>query len=250
RRMMRSALRLSALPPRQGGPAAVVVGHVAQAPGAVGCGSGRPVGDIHRHDGESAAAATSTTATSTTSSFRTISPARGPYYALTLVSGNSGGAVPETMRAAVYRGPREVVVEQRPVPRLGPHDVLLEVSHCGVCGSDLHMFVDGWGAPNSIGGHEDSGRGGSVGDDVRDWSPGDDVVGGPSQRCGECDYCRAGRPQLCTGRSDPGVGEFQGAFANFVRVDEAEILRVPPGVSMRAAALAEPLAVALHGLTR
>jgi L-iditol 2-dehydrogenase len=158
--------------------------------------------------------------------------------------------LPGRMRAAVYRGPRDVVVEDRPVPEVGPHDVLLEVSHCGVCGSDLHMFVDGWGAPDSIGGHEYSGRVIAVGDEVREWSPGDEVVGGPARRCGECEYCRAGRPQLCSGRSDPGVGEFQGAFANFVRVHEAEVLRVPPSVSMRAAALAEPLAVALHGLTR
>jgi L-iditol 2-dehydrogenase len=154
------------------------------------------------------------------------------------------------MRAAVYRGPREVVVEERPVPELGPHDVLLEVSHCGVCGSDLHMFVDGWGAPNSIGGHEYSGRVVAVGDAVTGWAAGEDAVGGPAQRCGECEYCRAGRPQLCTGRATPGVGDFQGAFAEFVRVHEAELVRVPPGLSMRAAALAEPLAVALHGLTR
>jgi 2-desacetyl-2-hydroxyethyl bacteriochlorophyllide A dehydrogenase len=154
------------------------------------------------------------------------------------------------MRAAVYRGPRDVAVEERPVPELGPQDVLLEVSHCGVCGSDLHMFFDGWGAPNSIGGHEFSGRVVAVGNEVTAWSPGDEVVGGPSQRCGECDYCLAGRPQLCVGRSSPGVGGFQGAFADFVRVREPELLRVPPGVSMRAAALTEPLAVALHGLTR
>jgi L-iditol 2-dehydrogenase len=154
------------------------------------------------------------------------------------------------MRAAVYRGPRDVVVEQRPVPELGLHDVLLEVSHCGVCGTDLHMFVEGWGAPGSIGGHEFSGRVVAIGDAVTSWSIGDDVVGGPGQQCGECEYCRAGRPQLCTGRTTPGVDGFQGAFAEFVRVHEAELLRVPTGLSMRAAALAEPLAVALHGLTR
>src|SRR4030088_1506220 len=116
------------------------------------------------------------------------------------------------MRAAVYRGQRDIVVEERPVPGLGPDDGLLEVSHCGVCGSDLHMFVDGWGAPNSIGGHEVSGRVVAGGGDVTTWSPG---------------------------------GEGGG-----VRVRDRELLGVPPGVSMRAAALAEPLAVALHGLTR
>src|SRR5712692_7671685 len=104
------------------------------------------------------------------SSRRPIPPQAGPYYALTFVSGKRAGAVPSAMRAAVYRGPHDVAVEDRPVPELGPHDVLLEVSHCGVCGSDLHMFVDGWGAPNSIGGHEFSGRVVAVGDAGTAWS--------------------------------------------------------------------------------
>ncbi|HUF83846.1 MAG TPA: alcohol dehydrogenase catalytic domain-containing protein [Acidimicrobiia bacterium] len=155
------------------------------------------------------------------------------------------------MRAAVYRGPRDVVIEERPTPELGPHDVLLEVSHCGVCGSDLHFVLDGWGRPGSIEGHEYSGRVVAVGDAVTQWSVGDEVVGGPTPRCGECEYCRAGRPQLCTERGKFGDNdEWQGAFAEYVRTSDASILRVPNGLSLREAALAEPLAVALHGLTR
>ena len=160
------------------------------------------------------------------------------------------GTASEVMRAAVYRQPGEVAVEERPVPELAGHDVLLEVSHCGVCGSDLHMFVEGWARPGSIGGHEYSGRVVAVGPEVTRWSVGDPAIGGPSRKCGECEYCRAGRPQLCSGRPDPGMGEFQGAFAEYVRVHEDEAVPVPDGVSMRAAALTEPLAVALHGLTR
>ena len=49
--------------------------------------------------------------------------------------------LPATMSAAVYRGPRRLAVEERPVPRPGPEDVLVEVSHCGVCGSDLHFVL-------------------------------------------------------------------------------------------------------------
>lgn len=160
------------------------------------------------------------------------------------------GTLPAVMRAAVYTKPGEVVVEDRSVPALDAHDVLLEVSHCGVCGSDLHMFVEGWARPGSIGGHEYSGTVVAVGDAVTRWSVGDAAIGGPSRKCGECEYCAAGRPQLCSGRSDPGMGDFQGAFAEYVRVREDEAVAVPPGVSMRAAALTEPLAVALHGLTR
>jgi 2-desacetyl-2-hydroxyethyl bacteriochlorophyllide A dehydrogenase len=160
------------------------------------------------------------------------------------------GASSDVMRAAVYRKPGDVAVEERPVPPLAPNDVLLEVSHCGVCGSDLHMFVEGWARPGTIGGHEYSGRVVALGPEVTRWSIGDEAIGGPSRKCGACEYCAAGRPQLCSGRPDPGMSNFQGAFAEYVRVHEDEAVRVPPGVSLRAAALTEPLAVALHGLTR
>jgi (R,R)-butanediol dehydrogenase/meso-butanediol dehydrogenase/diacetyl reductase len=130
--------------------------------------------------------------------------------------------------------------------------VLLEVSHCGICGSDLHFVLEGWGRPGSVEGHEFSGRVAAVGDAVTRWRVGDEVVGGPSPKCGECEYCRSGRPSLCAGR--PAIGEephqSQGAFADFVAIPEAQLLRVPPGLSLRHAALAEPLAVALHGITR
>ncbi|MGH8983467.1 MAG: zinc-dependent alcohol dehydrogenase [Acidimicrobiia bacterium] len=160
-------------------------------------------------------------------------------------------SVTTNMRAAVYRRRGEMVVEERPVPDVGPRDVLLEVSHCGVCGSDLHFVLEGWGRPGAIEGHEYSGRVVAVGDAVTQWAVGDEVVGGPTPRCGECDYCRGGRPSLCDARAKFGEGnEFQGAFAQYKLVDEAELLRVPEGLSLREAALAEPLAVALHGLTR
>jgi (R,R)-butanediol dehydrogenase/meso-butanediol dehydrogenase/diacetyl reductase len=80
---------------------------------------------------------------------------------------------------------------------------------------------------------------------------GEAAVGGPSVRCGECVYCRDGRPSLCAGRAAVGEGgSFQGAFADYIRVPAAELLRVPEGLSLRHAALTEPLAVALHGISR
>jgi 2-desacetyl-2-hydroxyethyl bacteriochlorophyllide A dehydrogenase len=153
------------------------------------------------------------------------------------------------MRAAVYREKRRLVVEERAVPQLGPHDVLLRVSHCGVCGSDLHMVMEGWGRPDSIGGHEYSGRIAALGSAVTGWALGESVVGGPSAGCGRCEYCTTHRPSLCASHGTPGVSEFQGAFAEYVRVHESQLHRVPAGLSLREAALAEPLAVALHGVT-
>jgi 2-desacetyl-2-hydroxyethyl bacteriochlorophyllide A dehydrogenase len=154
------------------------------------------------------------------------------------------------MRAAVYNGQLDVTIEERPVPTLDAHDVLLEVSHCGICGSDLHFVLEGWGQPGSIEGHEYSGRVVAVGSDVTRWSVGDEVVGGPGLRCGTCEYCVAGRPSLCTGRSAPGKDAHEdGAFAEFTLLHEDRIVRMPAGLTLRQAALAEPLAVALHGLT-
>ena len=153
------------------------------------------------------------------------------------------------MRAAVYREKRRLVVEERPVPQPGPHDVLLRVSHCGVCGSDLHIVMEGWGRPDSIGGHEYSGRIAALGSAVTSWELGASVVGGPAAGCGRCEYCTTHRPSLCASHGTPGVSEFQGAFAEYVRVHESQLRRVPAGLSLREAALAEPLAVALHGVT-
>ena len=160
-------------------------------------------------------------------------------------------ALPTQHRAVVYTEPGRVAVEERPVRPLGPTEVLLRVSHCGVCGSDIHFVLEGWGKPGSVEGHEYSATVVAVGDAVTGWKVGDAVVGGPSPRCGTCEYCLQGRPSLCVGRSAAGVDDYpDGAFAEYVVSDEKGILRIPEGVSLRAAALAEPLAVSLHGLTR
>jgi (R,R)-butanediol dehydrogenase/meso-butanediol dehydrogenase/diacetyl reductase len=167
-------------------------------------------------------------------------------------AGAAGAAGAATMPAAVYRGVMACTVEEVPVPAVGPDEVLVEVSHCGICGSDIHQFHAGWGRPGSIEGHEYSGRVVTVGAAVSEWAVGDEVVGGPSPRCGVCEYCTGGRPSLCAARETPGLSDepWQGAFARYKKLPAAQLLRVPPGLSLRAAALAEPLAVALHAITR
>lgn len=188
---------------------------------------------------------------------------------LTLVSGFGEaprpaprGATPErrttvvdvatTMPAAVVHGVRDVRVEQRPVPVPGPGEVLLEVSHCGICGSDLHFLLEWGGRAGSIEGHEYSGRIAAIGPGVDGWTIGEEVVGGPTPRCGRCQFCVAGRPGLCVERNRVGMDdtEWQGAFARYTTVSVDALLRVPEGLSLRHAALAEPLAVSLHGITR
>lgn len=154
------------------------------------------------------------------------------------------------MRAAVYREQGRVDITDVPRPELGENDVLVEVSHCGICGTDLHMVVDGWGRADSIGGHEYAGTVHAVGPAVSDWRPGARVVARPqSEGCGRCAHCQARRPSLCDARGRPGIDLFQGAFAEYVRVDRRQLVALPDDLSLRHAALAEPLAVALHAVT-
>jgi threonine dehydrogenase-like Zn-dependent dehydrogenase len=155
------------------------------------------------------------------------------------------------MSAAVYQSPGVVTVEDRPVPRPGPGQVLVRVQQCGICGSDIHQLRDGWGfKQGAVAGHEWAGTIAAVGDDVRDWSVGERVVGGSSPKCGTCRRCQEGKPSQCENRSSLITDGGDGAFAEFILARAAGILRLPEGLSARHAALAEPLAVALHGITR
>ena len=90
--------------------------------------------------------------------------------------------LPSTMPAVVLNGKDDLTVEELPVPAPGPGEVLVEVSHCGVCGSDLHMVIDGWGRKGSVEGHEWSGTVVAVGDGVTTWTTGDHIVGVGSVR--------------------------------------------------------------------
>lgn len=158
--------------------------------------------------------------------------------------------IPATMQAAVYRAARQLSVERRPVPEPGPDEVLLRVSHCGVCGTDLHLVLDGWGQPDSVGGHEFSGHVVRLGSGVTRFRVGDAVVALPEAPCGRCEFCLRRRPALCSDRGRAGVDPFQGAFAEYVRAGVRQVAPVPEGLATREAALAEPLAVALHAITR
>lgn len=160
-------------------------------------------------------------------------------------------SVPATMRAAVYEGPRHLEVRDIPTPDLAPGELLVEIDYCGVCGSDLHFVIEGWSAPGRVHGHEWSGRVAALADDVDGWTIGDRVVGGPLP-CGECRYCKAGRTSLCREAGIQGDTEYEapGAYAQFHKTKASRVHRIPEALSQRAAALTEPLAVALHGITR
>jgi 2-desacetyl-2-hydroxyethyl bacteriochlorophyllide A dehydrogenase len=159
--------------------------------------------------------------------------------------------LPEFMPVAAYQRRGEVVVEERPVPQPGPGEVLVEVDHCGICGSDIHMLLEGWAdKPGRVAGHEWTGAIVAIGEGVDAWAIGDQVVCGSSPKCGRCRRCLEGKPSQCEDREGSIADGFDGAFARYVLVREVSLLRLPDGLTPRQAALAEPMAVALHGINR
>lgn len=157
------------------------------------------------------------------------------------------------MKALVktQKGKGFISVIDVPIPVI-PHDdwVLIEVKAAGVCGTDLHIWHDEfpYWPPVTLG-HEFSGVIAEVGGAVKRFKPGDRVVAEPhSHACGVCYLCRQGRDQLCAEKRSPGWG-INGAFTEFVVMPEKLLHRIPDNVSFEVAALAEPLAIAIHHVT-
>jgi 2-desacetyl-2-hydroxyethyl bacteriochlorophyllide A dehydrogenase len=151
------------------------------------------------------------------------------------------------MPAAVYLGEGDIAVRELDVPDLSADEVLVEVSHCGICGTDLHLVLERYARPNSVLGHEWAGTIAAVGADVHGWEVGARVVQNPTPGCGECRACRRGRSSVCLRRDPPDLLAWTtGAFCRYKVVPSARLLRVPDGLTTRAAALTEPTAIAIH----
>ncbi|MDR7522586.1 MAG: alcohol dehydrogenase catalytic domain-containing protein [Armatimonadota bacterium] len=149
----------------------------------------------------------------------------------------------------VGRGPGMVELREVPDPQPGPGEVLIEVAGAAICGSDLHIYHDRhpyW--PPVILGHEFAGTVRAVGEGVRGYAPGDRVVSETSTgSCGVCFLCRSGNRQICQDKRALGIGT-HGAFAPYVIAPASLLHRVPDGLALAEAALAEPTAIAVHAV--
>jgi L-iditol 2-dehydrogenase len=154
------------------------------------------------------------------------------------------------MRVSVLRGAGDLVVEDRPAPVPGPHDVLVQVASVGVCGSDVHYYEHGRigshvvDAPLVLG-HEASGVVVDVGASVTRLAAGQRVSVEPGVPDFSCEQCLAGRYNLCTAMRFYATPPIDGAFAELVTVHEQFAHPVPETLSDDAAALLEPLSVGL-----
>jgi L-iditol 2-dehydrogenase len=136
-----------------------------------------------------------------------------------------------------------------PMPQILPDEVLVKVSCVGVCGTDLKI-QDGRFGTNVpvIVGHEFAGEIASVGASVINLAPGMRVVSEQHWKaCGVCEYCLTGRRHLCLSKRSPGYLS-DGAYAEFIAVNQSLIHRVPDGMSDEQACLLEPMGIAAHAI--
>lgn len=156
------------------------------------------------------------------------------------------------MKAGVFRAAQSLEIVQIDRPSAGSDGVVVEVTVCGICGSDLHSYLEGvFVEPGQIMGHEFSGLIVEVGTDVVGLEVGDRVTAVPLSVCGRCPRCLEGKGHLCeTALSQSIAYGLPGAFAEYVRIPQAvagkNVLLIPKGVTDAAAAMVEPMAVALH----
>ena len=155
------------------------------------------------------------------------------------------------MKAIQLTGQEALATREVETPRPGPSDLLVRIRAAGVCETDVHIYHASF-PPSRLPltlGHEFSGEVAAVGSEVADFRLGDRVVVEPCIVCGECRFCRAGRPNLCARLVHLGM-HVDGAFAEYVVAPARNAHRLPDGASFVAGALAEPFGCGLHGLQR
>lgn len=150
------------------------------------------------------------------------------------------------MKAAVFEGiGKPLSIQNVAEPTPGPHDVIVRVARCGICGSDLAMTADPtFGVtPGSVLGHEYAGEVVELGASVTTLKKGDHVSVLPVRSCGHCASCLNGEPAWCARMQLEG-----GGYGEYSSAGEIQCTKLPQTVSLQDGALVEPLAVGLHAV--
>lgn len=152
------------------------------------------------------------------------------------------------MRAAFYMGRESIRVGDCVPVKPGAGQVQIRVSHCGICGTDLHLYhghMDHRVQVPQVIGHESSGVIAAVGDGVTGYRIGDRVTVMPLDPCESCPACRAGHGHICQRLKFIGI-DAPGAMQALWTVPAHTLHRIPDSLSLEHAALIEPIAVACH----
>ncbi len=160
-----------------------------------------------------------------------------------------------TIKACVLHKQNDLRIDDVALPELQSGEVLVGMTHGGICGSDMHYYQHGGFGPVRVTepiilGHEVAGIIEAVGPDVDNLQVGDRVAVSPSQPCFDCEYCNQSEFQHCvnmrfmgSARTTPHV---QGGFRSKMVTGQAQCFKVGNDTSLASAACAEPLAVCLH----
>lgn len=152
------------------------------------------------------------------------------------------------MKAAVLYGKNDLRYEEIAAPMIGSDEVLVKMKAAGICGSDMPRVMKGSSHffPNILG-HEFSGEVVEIGSDVTTVKVGDSVSGAPLKPCHKCDDCLQGNYAQCKNYSFIGSREF-GSWAEYLKMPEINVVKLPDGCSWVDGALMEPVTVGLHGI--
>ncbi len=157
-----------------------------------------------------------------------------------------------TFDASYYCGNKAFTLKQKTASMPSAGEVQIDVAYCGLCGTDIHIFhghMDKRTGDHRIIGHEMSGVIARLGPEVEEFEVGQNVVVRPLIHCGNCPTCRRGYEHICQNLKFIGI-DTDGALQEKWNVPAHTVHIIPDGVSLKHAALAEPLAVACHDVRR
>ncbi|MGH2326329.1 zinc-dependent alcohol dehydrogenase family protein [Leuconostoc lactis] len=155
------------------------------------------------------------------------------------------------MEALVLTGIKSLELKEIAQPEIKPDEVKIHTAFAGICGTDHALYAGLPGSapavPPIVLGHENSGVVVEIGSEVTNVKVGDRVAVDPNIYCGQCKYCRTGRPELCEHLSAIGVTR-DGGFEDYFTAPASVVYPIPDNVSLKAAALVEPISCAVHGI--
>jgi 2-desacetyl-2-hydroxyethyl bacteriochlorophyllide A dehydrogenase len=161
------------------------------------------------------------------------------------------------MKAAVYYGPYNVKIENRPIPIPGPNQLVVKIDYCGICGTDMHSYkMEGIINPPIIFGHENVGTVYAVGEGVTDYTVGDHILCGPPSHCEEnCSPCKIGATNICIHGfpRTAGIGGPDGGYAEYMLVRDVAhtmLIKVNPEIDLKQAVLFDVVCVSFHAIRK
>jgi len=158
------------------------------------------------------------------------------------------------MKVAYLVGKKKIIIEEEKEPEIkNDNDVLVRIRCVGICGSDVHYFLEGRIGDQIVEdriivGHEASGEVVDVGKNVKGLKKGDKVAIEPGISCGKCEFCIKGKPNICPNVKFLGTPPVNGAFREYIVMPENNLIKIPEGLGYEEGVLSEPLAIGIYSV--